>query len=87
MTKKHRRMTAEAAVLNTNKTRRENLRALVGEGRRFPSQGELASALGVSDSYLSQLLGAEPSRRVTEVTARKFEYALKLRTGSLDVAG
>ena len=67
-------------------TRRNNLRALVGPGKRFTSQLELASVLNVTEGYLSQLIGATPIRRVTETTARKFEYKLGLRAGVLDLS-
>jgi hypothetical protein len=83
---KHNRPTAESVLKTVGTNRRNNLRRLIGEGRRFTTQVDLASTLGVTDSYLSQLLGPNPIRRVTEPTARKFEYKLGLRTGSLDHA-
>lgn len=83
---KRNRPTAESVLKAVGQTRRNNLRRLIGEGRRFTTQVDLASTLGVTDSYLSQLLGPNPIRRVTEPTARKFEYKLGLRTGSLDLA-
>lgn len=87
MTKRKPRPTAESVLKTAAVTRRNNLRALVGDGKRFPTQVDLAAALGVTDSYLSQLIGHKPIRRVTETTARKFEYKLRLVTGALDVAG
>lgn len=87
MTKRKPRPTAESVLKTAAMVRRRNLRALVGDGRRFATQLDLATALGVTDSYLSQLIGHKPIRRVTETTARKFEYRLKLAAGALDVAG
>jgi hypothetical protein len=83
MTKK--RMKPEAAIKVSRQTRRDNLKKLVGEGCRFAEQTELADALGVTDSYLSQMIGPNPRKPITEVTARKFEYKLRLPTGALDV--
>lgn len=87
MTKRKTRPTAENILNATGLHRRNNLRAMVGEGKPFSSQVDLATALGVTDSYLSQLIGPKPIRRITETTARKFEYRLKLKAGVLDVAG
>jgi hypothetical protein len=64
--------------------RRDNLLCLVGEGRRFVNQAALASALKVTEGYLTHLVGAKPRRRITETTARKFEFRLGIPTGSLD---
>lgn len=86
-TKKARRATPEAALHSLHTIRCRNLLALVGEGKRFTSQAELAGALLLTDSsYISQMAGPKPRRRFTEVTARKWEHRLKLPTGSLDVA-
>lgn len=75
-----------AKLLNTSSaTRRNNLRALIGPDKRFASQAALASTLLVTDSYLSQMIGPNPIRRVSETTARKFEHKLKLAVGALDV--
>lgn len=84
-TKRKSRPTAENVLKAVSQARRNNLRKLIGTAR-YVTQVDLASALGVTDSYLSQLLGPNPIRRVTEPTARKFEYKLGLRTGSLDHA-
>lgn len=86
MKTKRKPPTAEAILHAVATHRRNNLRALVGPGKRFATQADLSSALGFTDSYLSQMLGPHPIRRVTEPTARKFEYKLGLRTGSLDHA-
>jgi len=87
MTKRKTRPTAENILRTAAVNRRNNLRALVGEGQRFPTQIDLAASLCVTDSYLSQLIGRKPTRKVTETTARKFEYRLQLVAGSLDVVG
>ena len=79
------RPTAEDVIKVAGLNRRNNLRRLVGV--RFVTQTHLANTLGVTDSYLSQMIGPNPIRRVTETTARKFEYQLGLCTGSLDLAG
>lgn len=84
--KRKARPTVEALLTAVGFNRRNNLRSLVGEHCRFKTQTDLAQELGVTDSYLSQLIGPKPIRRVTETTARKFEYKLKLRTGALDHA-
>ena len=74
--------TAESVLKAIGLTRRNNLRKLIGG--RFNTQADLAIKLGVTESYLSQMLGPNPIRRVTETTARKFEYKLDLRAGELD---
>lgn len=75
---------ATAAIRAAHTIRRENLFGLIGEGRRFATQAELATALDVTESYLSQMHGAKPHRRISEVSARKFEHKLGLKTGVLD---
>lgn len=83
--KKTRRTTPEAALTSLHNIRCKNLLALVGPGLRFKSQTELAVELGLGDgSYISQMTGPKPRRRFTETIARRFEYKLKLATGSLD---
>lgn len=84
--KKQRRTNPEAMLRSLHKVRCANLLALVGDGKRFGSQNELATALGLSDaSYISQMVGPNPRRRFTEAAARRFEYRLKLDVGALDV--
>lgn len=87
MTKRKTRPTAENILKAVGLHRRNNLRAMVGEGKAYATQVDLANALGITDSYLSQMVGPKPIRRITETTARKFEYRLKLKAGALDVAG
>lgn len=85
-TKKPRRVSPEALLHSLHKTRCANLLALVGDGKRFATQGDLAMALGLSGaSYLTQLVGPNPRRRFTEAAARRFEHRLRLETGALDV--
>lgn len=65
--------------------RRDNIRALVtGRG----ALSKLSKAIGHNNpSFLSQQVGPNPTRPVTEKTARKIEEALKLAPGSLDTPG
>jgi hypothetical protein len=64
-----------------NKKRMANLRALAA---RYDQQADLAAALGITPSYLSQLIGPRPSRGISERTARTFERKLSLVYGILD---
>lgn len=62
--------------------RRTNLRALM--------QKETATAISKRlgykfPSYLSQIAGPNPTREITEKTAREFEKKLALKPGALDV--
>lgn len=62
--------------------RRANVRQLLGERG---SLTELSKRMGYRNpSFLSQMLGPEPTREITEKTARKIEKALGLGQGSLD---
>jgi len=65
--------------------RRRNLRALIGPGLRFETSVQMSKEVGVTKSYLHQLFGPKPIRKVSEATARKLEMLLKLPLGSLDV--
>lgn len=85
--KRKPRTTPEALLAAVGATRRNNLRELVGPGKRFTTRAELAAALAQSESYMTQMIGPNPIRRVTETAARKFEYKLGLPIGSLDAAG
>lgn len=61
--------------------RRKNLRKLMDEH----GATVLAKRLGYrSPTFLSQLAGPNPTRQVTEKTARRFEADLGLPTGYLD---
>ena len=56
--------------------RRENLRRLI---EQWHGPGPLAAKLGYSNaSFLVQMAGPNPTREVTEKTARKIELALNL---------
>lgn len=83
MTRK-KRPTADQVISRLNATRRNNLRNMIGEGKRFATLAEMAIECEQSASYLTQLIGPNPIKRVTEVTARKLEYRLKIATNSLD---
>ncbi len=67
-----------------NEHRRANIRALVEERGGLT---KLSKAMGYKNpSFLSQMIGPEPTREVTERTARKIEEVLGLRPNSLDQA-
>ena len=67
----------------TFETRRDNLRAVVAaRGGATVVATELGFA---STSPLSQLTGPTPSRTVSERSARRFEKALGLPIGYLDM--
>lgn len=76
-----------AAVLRSLHTVRcKNLLSLVGEGKDYATQNDLAHALQLTDgSYISQMVGPKPRRRFTEVVARRFEFRLGLASGWLDI--
>lgn len=62
--------------------RRENLRTLA---RQWGGPTSLSRKLGHSNgSYLAQLIGPNPSRDVSEKTARDIENRLQLPTGWMD---
>ena len=62
--------------------RRENLRELM---RTWGGPTSLSKKLGHSNgSYIAQLAGPNPSREVSEKTAREFEVKLGLPVGWLD---
>ncbi len=73
-------MITDAAV----RKRLQNLRAVAA---RYEQQNDLAKALEWTPSYLSQLIGPNPSRHITERTARWIEAKLKIATGTLDSEG
>ncbi len=45
----------------------------------------LADKLGWDQAWMSQLIGKNPSRNITERTARKIEVCMALPIGSLDL--
>lgn len=64
--------------------RRENLRSLI---KQWDGPGPLATKLGYSNaSFLVQMAGPNPSREVTEKTARAVEQKLDLPALWLDTA-
>lgn len=72
----------KAAHRSASDTRRENLRRLM----KKRGANQLARDLGYANaSFLSQMAGPKPIRGVTEKTARRFEAALGLSAGALDV--
>jgi hypothetical protein len=84
--KKPRRPRPDVVLRSLHKTRCTNLLSLVGDGKRFANNNDLARALDLHDaSYISQMTGPNPRRRFTEVTARRFEHRLKLDNGWLDL--
>ncbi|KAA5926369.1 helix-turn-helix domain-containing protein [Achromobacter xylosoxidans] len=48
-------------------------------------QDALARRLGVGQSYVSQLIGKNPERNISERTARRIERLLQLPVGMLDL--
>lgn len=74
-----------STVTKRSDNRRENLRRMVGEDGQFDGPLALSKALGYANaSFIVQMIGPNPSRDVTEKTARKIERTLKLEDGSLD---
>lgn len=73
--------TTPNALMGLRERRRANLRLLAG---RATSQKEFAESLGWSESQLSQIIGANPIRSVTENVAYHVEQTLGLATGWLD---
>lgn len=70
------------ALSQLSETRRANLRRLADE--HGPTA--LATRIGwPSVSFLSQMIGPNPTRPVTERTARLIEYRLSLEPGLLDL--
>lgn len=62
-------------------TRRENLRTLA----EIHGSSKLAKMLGYRQpSYISQMIGPNPERTVSEKNARAYEIALQLPAGYLD---
>lgn len=49
-------------------------------------QDALARRLGVGQPYISQLIGKNPERNISERTARRIERLLQLPVGMLDLA-
>lgn len=62
--------------------RRDNLRRAVNE-KGATSVAKLCGY--ASASYISQMAGRNPTRPITEDNARKFEKALGMQPGSLDI--
>ena len=72
----------QAPTMDVYRTRRENLRDLA---RTWGGPTSLAKKLGHSNgSYLAQLIGPNPSREVSEKTAREIEKRLGLPVGWMD---
>lgn len=69
------------ALTNTLEQRRTNLRLLAAAS----SWAALARRLGYqSSTFLIHLAGPNPSRNVTETTARKIEATFGMAAGSFD---
>lgn len=71
----------DTALKEVRATRRENLRRL---SEQYDGNQALAKALKISDSYLSQMIGKNPRKPITEASARAFEFRLQLNPGALD---
>lgn len=74
-------MRKRISMLRTQAFRRLRLQALVGQhGAEY-----LASRMGwKGTTFISQMCGPAPTRRITEHTARKIEFELKLPHLHLD---
>lgn len=73
---------ADDSLNHLTATRRANLRRLAGAH----GSGVLAQRLGyTTGSYISQMIGPNPVRPVTERTARVIEQVLGLEPGWLDL--
>lgn len=71
--------------MKLSEVRRENLRKLIS---RSGGPAALSAKLGyASPSFLAQLAGPNPTREVTERTARTFEQKLGLPEYALDQPG
>jgi hypothetical protein len=67
--------------MQTSDTRRDNLRALA----EIHGSANLSRMLGYRQpSFISQMIGPNPTRTVSERNARDYEQALKLPDGYLD---
>lgn len=70
------------AATGLTANRRENMRRLIADRGLKP----LAAALGYKNSsYLVQMCGPHPIRPVSEANARRYEEALGLAAGTLDL--
>jgi hypothetical protein len=68
-------------MMKLTEIRRENMRALIEKH----GAGKLSAKLGYSQpSFLSQMCGPNPTRDITEKSARRYETLLKLPAGYLD---
>lgn len=80
----HEVLTEDSAISAVYAARRANLRVLAD---RFNGTSQLAAKLGLAHpSYLSQLIGPNPTRDVSERVARRYEARLGLQAGWLDIA-
>ncbi len=61
--------------------RRDNLMLL---GERYTSYTELKSVLGISSSYLSELVSKDLKKKISDNTARKIELFAELQHGWMD---
>ena len=61
--------------------RRKNLRKIV---EQMNSQSELAEKIGAETSYISRVIGRNPSKNIGSRMARNIEVALSLTSGFLD---
>ena len=67
--------------MDTQAIRRTNLRKIIDKEGAI----KLSKRLGyLAPSFLSQMCGPNPTRKITEKTARRFERDLGLPEGSLD---
>lgn len=64
-------------------TRRANLKLIASDQKSYK---QLASDCGFSASYMTALIGINPTRAINEKTARKIECRLSLQAGWLDMS-
>lgn len=69
--------------MTVTETRRNNLRALI---EKHGGVAKLSRKMGYANaSFLSQMAGPNPSRDITEKTARKLEQTMGIPKGTLDL--
>jgi hypothetical protein len=72
------------SVLEPYEVRRANVRKLFDDKERG-SMSRMSRALGYKNpAFVSQMIGSNPTREVTSVTARRIEYVYELPMGALD---
>lgn len=68
-------------IVDIAKIRRENMRRLI---REHDGPKAFAERIGLANSFVVQMAGPNPTREVSEKTARKVENTLDLPAGWMD---